>query len=287
MNLSTIESALAYWVRTGSGLDNEHVFWAFQDRPRPSGNFIEMRLSEIRRIGHDWVDAENNPLVIADDVVESVSAAANTLTLTAHGLLTGDGPIRFTTTGTLPGGIEVDTNYWVIKIDADTIKLAETYPDSINTVILDITGVGTGTHTLHDTDDTLRTGSEIAHIVRGQRQAILSLQCFAGMGQGQSATVPVQLLENVLSAYLIPSIKDVLVAAKIGFGPPPNIKAVDGAMGFSVFEPRAMVEIRLFLASETAGATTEAGPIIQYVEVERVDEDGNTVSSDFIPEDPH
>lgn len=94
-------------------------------------------------------------LVVADDAVEGVGT--NTLTLTAHGLETGDGPIRFTTTGTLPTGMSTATDYWVVKSDADTISLATTLAHAYADTLVSITASsGSGTHTLSDTATTQR-----------------------------------------------------------------------------------------------------------------------------------
>jgi hypothetical protein len=101
-------------------------------------------------------------LVVADDVVESVDATANTLTLTAHGLETGDGPVQFTNSGgALPAGISAATNYWIINPNTggtggNLIKLATSLANAYAGTAVDITGAGTGTHTLVDTVDTAR-----------------------------------------------------------------------------------------------------------------------------------
>lgn len=44
------------------------------------------------------------------------------VTATAHGMLTGDGPVRLG--GTAPTGLATTTDYWIIKINADTFYLA-------------------------------------------------------------------------------------------------------------------------------------------------------------------
>lgn len=98
----------------------------------------------------------DRPLVVADDVVEAVDTGADTLQLTAHGLKTGDGPLRLTTTGTLPTGLATGTDYWVIEDDVDNIQLADALSDAINGVAIDLTAAGSGTHTLVDTADTKR-----------------------------------------------------------------------------------------------------------------------------------
>lgn len=93
-------------------------------------------------------------LVVADDTF--TAAATDICTAVAHGLQTGDGPIRLTTTGTLPAGLALATDYYVIKIDADTFKLATSLANAYAGTAVDITDAGTGTHTLSDTASTQR-----------------------------------------------------------------------------------------------------------------------------------
>lgn len=97
-------------------------------------------------------------LVVADDVIESTDAIADTFTLTAHGLRTGDGPIRLTTDDTLPAGLALLTDYWVIRIDANTIQLAESLEDAMAVLPIPITVTdgGIGVHTISDTTTTKR-----------------------------------------------------------------------------------------------------------------------------------
>lgn len=100
--------------------------------------------------------------VIADDGVDGVTAGADTLTITGHALRTGDGPIQFTTAGTLPGGIQLLTNYWVGVVDANTIKLFTSRAALLAggsvaaSTAVDILDAGSGAHTLVDTPDTER-----------------------------------------------------------------------------------------------------------------------------------
>lgn len=83
--------------------------------------------------------------------ISSVDATANTLTITAHGLNTGDGPgTMFTATGTLPttspaGQAAAVTDTWVIKVDANTIKLATSSSNAMASTSIDFTSTGSGT----------------------------------------------------------------------------------------------------------------------------------------------
>ena len=56
--------------------------------------------------------------------------------------------VRLTTTGTLPGGTALATDYWLVRQSATTAKLAASYADAVNGVTLAFVDAGTGTHTL-------------------------------------------------------------------------------------------------------------------------------------------
>ena len=76
------------------------------------------------------------------------AAATDIVTCASHGFVTGD-KIRVTTSAAdLPAGLSINTDYFVVKIDASTFYLnssADSHPDNR----VDITDAGTGTHTLH------------------------------------------------------------------------------------------------------------------------------------------
>lgn len=76
-----------------------------------------------------------------------VGVVANTITLTAHAFVTGL-KVAATTDGVLPTGLSA-TNYWVIVVDANTIKLATSLANAVAGTAVDITAAaGGGTHTL-------------------------------------------------------------------------------------------------------------------------------------------
>jgi hypothetical protein len=54
--------------------------------------------------------------------------------------------VRFTTTGTLPAGLNLNTNYWIVK-QAITLKVATSRANAIAGTFVDITTTGTGVHT--------------------------------------------------------------------------------------------------------------------------------------------
>lgn len=60
---------------------------------------------------------------------------------------TGD-PVRLKTTGTIPAGLAVATNYYVIRVSSTVIKLATTQANADAGTAIDITSVGAGTHSI-------------------------------------------------------------------------------------------------------------------------------------------
>jgi hypothetical protein len=76
-----------------------------------------------------------------------VTPADDTIGITGHGFLTGL-KVAASTSGVLPAGLSAG-NYYVIKVDDDTIKLATTQANAVAGTAVDITAAaGGGTHTL-------------------------------------------------------------------------------------------------------------------------------------------
>lgn len=61
-------------------------------------------------------------------------------------ILTGT-RVRLTTTTTLPAGLSLATDYYVIKVTDSTFKLATSYANAVAGTQINITDAGTGTHT--------------------------------------------------------------------------------------------------------------------------------------------
>lgn len=62
INYTTIENAIAAWVRAASGLPASRVLWAEQDIEEPelalATPWISMNMPGLRRVGQDWTDRE-------------------------------------------------------------------------------------------------------------------------------------------------------------------------------------------------------------------------------------
>lgn len=56
--------------------------------------------------------------------------------------------VRFTTTGTLPTGLSLATDYWLVRQSATTSKVATTFANALAGTFVAYTDAGSGTHTL-------------------------------------------------------------------------------------------------------------------------------------------
>jgi microcystin-dependent protein len=83
----------------------------------------------------------------------AVNPAIETVTVTGHGLNRTGFPVRFTTTGTLPGGLVAGTTYFAIVVDENSFMVASTYALALAGTATDLTSQGTGTHTLAQAAD--------------------------------------------------------------------------------------------------------------------------------------
>lgn len=97
--------------------------------------------------------------------VTTITSQALTNTLTAFSTFTADASTdicthsninlfpytrcQLTTSGTLPAGLSLATDYFVIKVTDTTIKFATSYANAVAGTAVNITDAGTGTHTIN------------------------------------------------------------------------------------------------------------------------------------------
>lgn len=94
--------------------------------------------------------ATANTLGQSDTFTADAGTDVCTYTSTANipsNILTGT-RVRLTTTTTLPAGLALATDYYVIKVSDTTFKLATSYANAIAGTAINITDAGTGTHTI-------------------------------------------------------------------------------------------------------------------------------------------
>jgi len=91
-----------------------------------------------------------NTLGYGDTFTADAGTDIITMTSTANipsNILTGT-RVRLTTTTTLPAGLALATDYYVIKVTDSTFKLATSYANAVAGTAINITDAGTGTHTM-------------------------------------------------------------------------------------------------------------------------------------------
>jgi len=92
-------------------------------------------------------------LVVTNDAPSAgtfTCAVTDICTKSTHGFVTGL-IAQVSSTTTLPTGLSGATNYYVIKIDTNTFKLASSLNNAVAGTAIDISGTGTGTHTITPT----------------------------------------------------------------------------------------------------------------------------------------
>lgn len=247
MNWVAIQKALQNWVVYCTGLAADHVVWGGQQAPRMTQPGIVMKLMLLDDDGLPWVDAENNYLTFSDITITSVTG--DTFTAVAHGLETGDGPVRLDGAD-LPLNTDDETDYWVIRTGADTFKLADSYVDAMATVPVPVTlgDAGSGAMLLVDTETTQRTGEEIDLVQRSLLKATLTLECYTSSGVGIDMAQAV--LWRVAAKRLLPTALEILQDANIGVIQVGRILNIGGTQDLVLFEPRALVDVLLHLTSE-------------------------------------
>ncbi len=81
-------------------------------------------------------------------VAGKVSVSADTIELGAHGYSTGLKG-QFSTSSALPTGLSTSTDYWLIVVDADKVKVASSLAHALAGTAINLTAIGVGTQTFN------------------------------------------------------------------------------------------------------------------------------------------
>lgn len=102
---------------------------------------------------------KRKPLAFADLTFGTVTVnPTNTVGITAHGLQTGDGGERLTTTGALPAGLTIGTDFWIIVVDQNTVAFATSLANAYAGTKVLLTSTGSGTNKITNTGATSQRG---------------------------------------------------------------------------------------------------------------------------------
>lgn len=122
------------------------IYAGIRYRATQDVRFGAIRNNVCRNIGKDGVQLSGNQPVNYTFTADAGTDIATINTTTTWE--TGYGPCRLTTTGTLPAGLSLATDYWWVKSTTSTGKFATSYANAIAGTVVDITDAGTGTHSL-------------------------------------------------------------------------------------------------------------------------------------------
>ena len=118
--------------------------------------------------GNQPTTGDNNSFRVLDDISSHtrqfdgssaavVSTANDTITVVGHRFLTGQ-RVSYTTSGGSIGGLSSGTNYFIIKVSLNEIKLASSLANANNNIAINLSSVGTGTdHNITVAFDSINT----------------------------------------------------------------------------------------------------------------------------------
>lgn len=127
------------------------------------GGYFTFINPDARGVNAAPPDHETDRTITASSIVKTytnanVNTTANTITITSHGFITGE-KVHLTTPGTPAAPLVTDTPYYVIVVDGNTIKLANTRTLAYAGTEVDLSSAGSGTTTLASYMFTLNSGT--------------------------------------------------------------------------------------------------------------------------------
>lgn len=138
--VTVVGSAISVQIETG-------VSTATQVKTAVDASITAAALVDVSVSGtgsNAQVTAAVTPL--AGGTASSINLSTEVVTITAHGGVTGLKG-QLTTTGTLPTGLATSTDYYIIKVDANSVKFASSLANAQAGTAINLTGDGSGTHT--------------------------------------------------------------------------------------------------------------------------------------------
>lgn len=112
-----------------------------------------------------------------------VSAANGTFTVVSNTAtwITGMAVV-LTTTGTLPAGLSLATTYYVVRDSATTIKFASSLANAVAGTVINITDIGSGTHTVTHTLTARTLGQKLGQETHANKATELPVTAYADTG---------------------------------------------------------------------------------------------------------
>lgn len=114
------------------------------DQVRASVQFTPIGILANLSVLFPYADLALGEWITVKRVVEAVTNAANTITITAHGMAQAT-PVRIFSSGAVPAGLSATTLYYIREVDSDTLKFYPTEADAnadTNEIVLTDDGSG-------------------------------------------------------------------------------------------------------------------------------------------------
>ncbi|ANS05915.1 hypothetical protein [uncultured Mediterranean phage] len=135
----------------------------------PTGGTVRVELDTgiYKRVRYESNSGNDYTILANDDFVDgdvdtTDGASGNSINIAGHAFVTSD-LVQLTSTGTLPAGLSLATDYYIIRLDSANFQFAATLDDSIDGIDVDITAaVGGGTHTVEPQDHEDFSGVNLA-----------------------------------------------------------------------------------------------------------------------------
>ncbi len=132
------------WFNTSPSGDARYECYGWHSHPDKSGQAMYLNSVTSGLLGFPFTDTD-------------VNTGADTITITAHTFITGNG-VTFTSSSP-PNPLVTNTVYWVIVIDANTVKLATTRANSLVGTAINLTTAGGAVTDTLSFDYTLKSSS--------------------------------------------------------------------------------------------------------------------------------
>jgi hypothetical protein len=137
---------------------------------------------------------EEDPTAIA---TVTADAGTDVITATGHDYLNGT-RVKFTTTGTLPAGLNTSTTYRVVQVSGATFKVAleANYSKTARTAsgVVDITDTGSGTHSVTEQAFDESLDSDVDVYVRHEAAT------YQGSGRQSSSALPAATISGTTAS---------------------------------------------------------------------------------------
>jgi hypothetical protein len=93
------------------------------------------------------------------------ASSSSGLLLTYANDWTSFSKVRFTTSGTLPTGLALNTDYWLVRVSATTARVSTSFANAIAGTVIAFTDAGSGTHTLTARLPRYSTGAGVQSLI--------------------------------------------------------------------------------------------------------------------------